>query len=779
MKQVLINTINGQTKLVVDEIKKRNIPLLNKFGEDNFVEVVQKGAVEKAAQLAKEGLTAKSGKFVPLCHGTNAAKENKVLYCREDIQKAAFAWLTNDANFAKTKMAMAKLAAYMGVLCCPQKPLGFPLNPENVIVVDSTMINVKCFGTRDGVPIDNVDINAFDGEGMLHIPENIVDSFSEEEKEKYRKIVDFTIRAPWMKGHITTSFNFHKWCDDNKITTIYGKNVNDIYMIVDKTVFKAPDGVYENWDAYCKAFHNNGHSFNYVLKEDKMRPHKLSYQQLQSCEWNPYCHENMKNIANKEKHYIEELANKKYKLFDKSIKAIIKNVNGLITLPYFKEYAERTYARMRNEALGASLHNVAHCTFIAPDPIAFMEHACSMKVKGCISPLSVVCENENTGEVVISRNPHTDAGALCVRKIVRNAQMRNYITRTSNTLYVSVFDDLPVRIRCDYDGDHVMIVRDADYIGIVKATHGLFDEVIDFTCPKQEKVEVTFDNIAAYIGSVTKTNQLGYYNNALAKVYENEGVSTGKVRYLTRKINIAVDASKHGDTDEEDEEWVEAYKKFKLPAHVGYANLASHKIKEINPEKYETDFSKETTVAAFVAATVNESTPEHLEFDNEVQLEIADILFCAKEDVFAEDWRANVIGISNYKKENGQYVGLFQKMAQYLEDIRTECLKTEDGRKAMSEEIDNIVDLCHKRLRKVANNDGSIMRHMYDVITVDLFTHSFKDTNGGAFERDKMFRAWCLLFGMTAENIVCSKKNVAIDHDLIDDATLVIDEEDN
>lgn len=768
------NTIFDAIRMVL----KNNSPLLTAVGIDNFVEVDQhiadlpdeeydrvRGRIEKAAE---KPYVVNGIKFVPLCHGTNAAKKNLVLFVAEDRYDEAFRFATCGAHLDRAPIAAAKLAAYMGLVLAPQKPLGFPLNPENVVIVDSATRAVKTNGTKDGVTIEEVEINLFDGEGMLHIPSEAQTNWTEEERAAYTARKDFTLRGPWCKGHINTNFNFHKWCKDHGVKSINGKAIEDIYMILDATVFKAPKGAYDNWEEYCQLFHKLNHQFNFILNEDEVKRMSLSYQQFQTLVG---CESDVDKGITNEVERINKIYNAPWHLFDSTLANIVGNYPELINAPYFANKAQRAYKRYLYAALGSNLHKVATNHFVAPDPIAFIENACGMEPHGVIGRKYVVCDALPVGESVISRNPSTDAGALCIRINARCAEMNKYAIREDcTTVYVSVHDDMPVRLRLDYDGDHVKVCQQSWYIEAVKKTHEVFDETVDFTTPKQAKAIQTKDSMARYIVGLTKTDKLGYYNNAMAKMLDAGDYDVEHIRYLTKKINVAVDASKHGDDGEVDEIWLNNLSKYK-PLYCGYSKLAQNK----DAGKYSNKWGK--SIASYIGMNIAEKTKEKLDI-NPNTFDVRHILFGEyelKENgkvQFPTGFMADIKGICVF---SGSERGWFQKWADRLNELVTECRKTEDGKKQMAElKAALLVEFEEEFLKLYRAN----WKKAYDYITASTFTYDFKvNEQGESYARDIAFNAWCFFFAKTVTKFFA--KNDAIDHDLIDDATLIIDENEN
>lgn len=790
----IMGTINVQKITTTGEIKEINKTspvidyLMIKYGPLPFF--VQKeqlvaddtvNTIESVEADAYNGFDMNGYHYVPFAHGTNDAKESKMTYIIDKYWSEAIKFCSNGANLRAVKMTIAKFCAYMGLQMCPQKHLGFPLKPENIVITKSYVHNVKdrrCIidgatNTVGKVKEEEFEINSTDGNAALHVPEEIIETWNSEEQKYYRSLGDFTLRGPWIKGHVDTTIDFHAYYRDNGVTEINGKPIEEIYMIIDETVFKAPEGAFENWRMYCVNFALANHYFGYILKEDEPKAKSLSYQAFQTLNENA---KDITNIGYNEVAHLNNLVDNQHLLLNKDIGSLAKKFPSIMKEEYFRNRAERRYIREYREALGCRVHKYAYMGFLAPDPFVFLQNAAGMKIEEAIPANKVVWDcGKKTGAAIIMRFPITNAGAQCEVDVRSNygAKFDKYVVHRGNVIHVSSKDNNANRMRADFDGDHGFLCFKKEFINAMKETHIEENCFFDWVSPKAEKGPLSREGISNYVANLCHRDELGMLNLALAKKRDYTKINHEEVAWSDWAINNAVDGGKHGKFKVVLPNWVEDAKRIPMPKYIAIAKDNKHPNEwGVYQEKGSPVYcnSASSTIAQIVEDYAIEKLPVP---ENEEPFDIRNIMFGSyglKENGMLDipaGWRNSAIGVSNFHRVGNTYDGWFQKWAMRLNDITVECRKTEEGRKSMKEMKNDLLEEFKSEFITLYRADW---KHIYDVITCECFNHKYKYD----YERDIMMNAWCFFFSATIVKYFV--KEQVDPEEFVDDDDLNLDE---
>lgn len=562
-------------------------------------------------------------------HGTNAAKQCTGCLVREDLVKDAIAFCTADAN-PKALFTVAKRMAYMGLKLVGTDDSPFPFKAEWVYIgrdmkkfLNDRVIKVTKDDVAD-VADSVVEQNAFDGAGIMHfsdkVKKQILDGAKNEaERAKYvqffKELDAHTGRVlPFMKSMNIVCFDIHKFFADRGITHLKdGRAVEDVVFFGTKSCFKGsigPDGTHASWNEFCDACAKYQYHAGAVLHAHDLKESDLSSQQIQTL--SGISRETVKKLVANAAARVNLLAN------GKGLERISGNPTVAKMLKYLPQMAAQEqiakklqtgFDKVYKLGLCGKLYGESTSAFVFPDPIAlatWLAYEDEDKVEYAINPWEIVSDDpqfEDGQEVVISRNPCTDLSALCVVTVRKSfGKYDKYFNHDYHVVFGSVLDTTATRLRMDYDGDHIVIVKDATFVAAVKEAVALWypgedrHPVIDWVAPEGTKIAVSDEDIINYFCGMTESDQLGRYMDLLTKLYGLIPCGTTEiyedtkkaVAWLTYAVNVLVDASKHGGTEITMPDFVEKFADACMSRTV--AESKKNDGKDVNWEKVQPEY---------------------------------------------------------------------------------------------------------------------------------------------------------------------------------------------
>lgn len=694
------------------------------------------------------GLNSKSGRhYIPYGHGTNAAKQNCMLWCDEKVYKDAMEYANCGAS-PEWKITPAKKTAYqVGLLSVFTKELPFDLQPENVMFFGSLerehkdlVVNAAADGTVSEPAIGSFMQNEFDGLAVFHVSvkmyRQILSKMSDEEKKQFKqkmsRLKDFTFRAPYNKGLCVTSFDIHRYLHDHGIHQLNGKDIDDIILFADETVMKASIGnkegtAFKTYEDYCEAFHNYGHRYGSLIEEHADTPHNLPYQQIQTavgCDKNTIL-----QGASQEADYINGfcMPEKAAALLGGELAQVAKICPEIMEEGWFNRRIQASYTKIRNGALGGTAHAITHYAFVCPDLIAFAQHIAGMKVVGCLEEHEAYIKNGVTGETVITRSPCLDPGSLCIMDFKDSVGCYDVYFSESTTVMISIVSSEATRCRADFDGDHLIYTRAEWYLKAVKESHAAYGNfLVNWIAPKAAKILVDRKAELEYFISLTQTNRLGQYCDALTKLYSISDVPDYReVSWLTYAANVLVDASKHGSEKFVVPEFVSALSQQKIPK---FSGQAKDNKKPTAGQSYSEKASPEygTGNGDMFANYVKEHTETTLQIIGLKQMKkfnAAQIMFNPKPGY------RGLAGLTRYGKYDkvlgyAPDAGLFQNICLRTAAEWNSLKATEEGRTSQKEYEHWAREQAQSEIRKFAEDRGATLEDAYDVIVSWVFNYA-------------------------------------------------------
>jgi hypothetical protein len=299
------------------------------------------------------------------------------------------------------------------------------------------------------------------------------------------------------------------------------------------------------------------------------------------------------------------------------------------------------------------------------------------------------------------------------------------------TVYFNLYDLTTIRLRADYDGDHVFWSQDHDLINLVrKSANILGHRPIDWNAPEGNKTKISNAVLAEMLKMRTKASQIGIYADNLTKVWGNandwlrEGrINTEKYRkmiaYLTWAGNVLIDAAKHGSANVEMPKWMkDILKEAQFPSFIEYAK--ANDSRPVGSDVWKEKCRKTDSFLDMYTEFVEKNVSGKLEVED-----TEDMIFNV--NVLMNDPLCKVIpgllGTGTCNKRTGKFEGegLFASIAFRAAKDR-EDVEDSDNKETLIEALNNVrYAEAYIELEKYAAQNGRTMIDVCDNVTRWIF----------------------------------------------------------
>lgn len=504
--------------------------------------------------------------YRPFMAGASDARKATSSWVNEAIMPELGKWAMCGLQTKDMKLAINKYMAYIGLLSSASKPFaevfGKKVDIRRVAIIKDGEVNVTA--NVDMVDMNSVmhdvsrtnTINAFDGFGIIR--SELTDGES------------CTIRGPWLKAFVQAT----SWMRLSGFGLSHGKKsfidfwgnevrLKDVDMILTESCFKTAK-LYTSWEQYCAAFEALGHEVCVCVREHAPKLKGLPYQQGQTlCGTEDDATSFMMHAKKSVYKYHEpkEAAG----LLRGAHKQAAKMYPALLNEPHTKRSIQEMYATKRNDMLGGRIPELGYNAFLAPDPEAFAQHLFGLPITGALKAGECYCSAAKPGFVDVTRNPHLDNAHVVLNNVEHCALAEG------PTMFINIFDMTTIRLRADYDGDHVWYSQEEHLLELANRTYeGLKNLPIDWDAPKAPKGDITKSAIAGFITNLIHGSEIGLYADALTKMW-NAGYNRDVCDWLTYAGNVLIDSAKHGSVNIKKPDAVQKLNQVSLPLYAMYA----------------------------------------------------------------------------------------------------------------------------------------------------------------------------------------------------------------
>lgn len=619
-KQFTRVKLSPEKYYTVDRITKGVSPVeakaLSLGGDDAIIHVVSKidetNVEEKAAVellldwwhgVTHDALVINGKRYVPLGHGTNAAKECKTLWVLEEIYAEMKKWLLKDTNPGWKTTVAKKFAYLVGLQAVTRKSVGIPFMPEDFVILPSVFSEVKgkmdkefLDGHEESFENNTENVNRSDGYFIIDIPEYMYPEYinrliqsgmdPEEAEEHLRAFVNdhsinsYRCNGAALKGCGDKHIEAHKFLWANNIAkTPDGRDLRTVSVFCDETVLKTtigPDGAYRTFQDWANSVRSEM-ALGICVKGHAKKTKDVSYQVIQSL-----CEASGETIRKMAKSTIDRVNNAHTvegasKLLGRERGHILRVFPELANERNIKEAIQTKLKGLIDDAFGGKLLHCSNYAFITPDPIYVLQGWFGLEKTGCLEAGEAHVYGVKYGKMGFWRSPVMHPNSVRVyQNVAIKQEYKKYFKSEQFVIIMNSKDDVSLAAAADWDGDHGSVSTYEPLIEAIEETLAIWDKLVIWETPKTIKECVDRVKELDYIEGLTKTNELGltvYGLNALLnrvlKVKDEETGETYTViidishRGVNFKVfagNVLVDASKHGgaEIEEPDESKISA-----------------------------------------------------------------------------------------------------------------------------------------------------------------------------------------------------------------------------
>ena len=669
-------------------------------------------------------------------------------------------WMYCGLRPSEVMLAVNKFMAYLGLLASASKSFeevfGRSIDIRRVAVVKDAYVKVN--GIVDYTTMTSVNTNvereaeicAFDGFGIINA--ELTNNKSQ------------TLRGPWMKIFAqATNWNALKKFGSTFVD-FWGttRKLEDVDLIVTESCFKAAK-LYRSWKQYCDAFEALGHRICVCVQEHQPKLKGMPYQQGQTLSGDEYDADLFAEYANTTVAKYSE-ADEAASLLPVYQRKVAKLYHALLKEVHTARTIQEKYTSKRIDMLGGRIPELGFNAFLAPDPVAFAQHLFGKPIAGALKAGECFCSNCAEGEVDVTRNPHLDHAHVILNNVSRIPLAKG------PTMFINIWDFTTLRLRADYDGDHVWYSQNPMLIDLVKKTNEKLGNItIDWDAPKAPKTKINRAAIAEFVSNLLHGSEIGLYADALTKMW-NSGYDRNVCDWLTYAGNVLIDAAKHGSVKIEKPEAVKELDGASLPMFCRYAKADKEHPAD---SKYWDELKKSGAPRTAFSGSfldmysqkISEKVPEILSVGG-----IDDEIFDSTVLMVKPDRKLGKLTwlsrkAMSYDQETGKYEdgGLFQQIAFRHADEWKKVVKADaqihhaeweelKKQEALREMIQYARDQYEGDAFVQSLSDEEILEGVYDIVARNIFNTKMSEGMDTVVKN-----AFWRIFGEKAYSIVCEK----------------------
>ena len=550
-------------------------------------------------RMIRNGFMWNGEKFAVYGHGTNAAKDCEVKAADASRIAELRKWQTNGAN-DDWRVAVAKFFAYAGLMDVALA-MNYPkwLTPDSEIIVPSlkkqiegNIADVYGNGTVEGPVWKLLEQNSSDGQAVLCFSEKkvkeILSKLHGQEREAaerfFNTLRSHSFRWPLQKGFVVVMVvdAAQTWLRLHGVSEINGKNIDDIVVFADETVFKGSlgeGGSHKDWNEYCENFArlHDEYSGGVLLENHGVnRPAT----RISAQNWRALVGASKDMIDAAMQMEVNHLLWKATtvegiaSLIGGKLGKAIKNKPELLRIPVIRQQAEKALTVLLAEARQGRFHDLAHNLSWATDIFGWLLNAAGID-KVVIPAGMIIIPGANwivNGQVVyVGRSPIQNDSGIQLRVAfnsfaaagIENGELLDAMVYPDGTAYGSAIDLLDTALEADHDGDHIFVIACELYVRMLEerndrlAAMGWDNVIVKAHTAKAEKVIITEEVINTYLANLTTKVNVGKPDDDMSKLIAMVPVGEMPTLDILRaavqikfRMQDSVDAGKHSKTTE-------------------------------------------------------------------------------------------------------------------------------------------------------------------------------------------------------------------------------------
>lgn len=725
-------------------------------------------ALERLDNLLEHGIQHNGRLFKPFCSSSALQKDAGFVCLNEVFIEPMGKWLMCGLPVANhMKIAINKLLVYMGLTMSATKKFktsfGKAIDITRVVVVPDGFVSVDTDADFcNGVTVERrsrvVEINAFDGAAIIDPALTRGEACTLRTSAAGWKICAFPV-------------DFRAFARERGVSTIkdrWGKihSVDDVDLIVTESCFKFASQC-KDWEAYQQAFIQYKHEFRVCVREHEPRLKALSYQALQTLvagtvEDADYLVEHAYSTV--AKYEDPDVACNLLGGLGRQATDVARYLPSIMTHDYHRAIMEAGWRKRRDSMIGGRVPASGYNAFIAPDMVAMLEHVFGMPIVGVLRKGECSCRTIRSGIVDVIRYPHLDHA-----HVLLNNRQRVSRYMSGPTMFVNIFDELTLRLRADYDGDHVWYTTSPRIIDIVRRTNLLLDNrLVDWDAPKAPKEIVSHAGIIRFLRHNTAGSQIGIYADNMTRFWNNldtesllEDDNAKQARFLwswlTWAGNVLIDAAKHGSVNVRQPKAVRDLRENPLPELARWAKANTEH--PVNSSYFDERCAQTGSFADTYSLKIRERIPE------QIPVRDLDNLVFNHKDLQIEPGRPTgklikaglwADGTYNRATKTRDNQGLFQRIAN-RHKAEWEALGFDGDTTRQMSWDEWVGQMARDEIQRFAEANGGTLEEAYDVIVGMLFTMKKHPSDSKDGHRNILFRCFWRTFGDMALSTVSAR----------------------
>ena len=219
-------------------------------------------------------------------------------------------------------------------------------------------------------------------------------------------------------------------------------------------------------------------------------------------------------------------------LFPKSLEKAILEHPELLQIEALWQYARRQLAILIKEAAQCRFHDLVRNYQAAPDIWAWLTWCATGNVKAYIPAHCVVIPGIKLPyegiEAIVTRSPIRDRAAMQIVRLYSsfeaagcpNGAELDKLVLKDGVCYFSLLDGVMTALEMDFDGDHVRIIMDADWVNAVKELDDKYGEapIVISKLASGHKGQLTKKVRQDYLVNRTDKQSVGAADNVITKI---------------------------------------------------------------------------------------------------------------------------------------------------------------------------------------------------------------------------------------------------------------------
>ena len=707
-----------------------DVPLLNQFLLLKCKSEIMTGILN---QIVDRGVILDGRHYLFYTSSTGQMKESEITLVEEDYWKknqyALMCGLTEDRINAKGGINMGKFFSAKALNISNSIEYDSGVSIDEVIIVSdfktlmSGMVNYLDVNTLDiQEKMMDIEIEHMDGAGMF-IPGTFPCSCQ--------------IRGGWLKGAVFP-FDFHKFIEiykdklsDKNMKDAWGNSISveevlNAKMILTDSQLKMRK-YYNSMQEYRECFKKSGLSItiNNCAHQSKSEV-KVAYQPFQTIPRDNLRNEDIEKLSKKTVDYINnakkdpEVALKLMgidleTLDDESelnaLHAAILKYPKLLNDIHVQKTMKSALISARKEAQGCKLILDGLWSYICPDLFAF----CQWLFLGKDVPEGLIPEGYaynhyydgmDIEETCCLRYPHLSDCEHGIRKVLQSEECKEWFVGTDTV--VSSHDLISKVLQADWDGDHICLVHDKDFLNVLDRDK--YPLYYDMT--KAEPAQISTNAIMTCLTSSFQNENIGFVSNAITKIFNSEGdPDTKLVRILCAYNNFVIDyfktqksmaLKKYADIYKEYKDSTNGSCKYKCPHFFMYAKDK----KEKQCEKFNKNSNADRISQYIKNSTANGMTK---------------IDYSSEDDFCPEMLIDKSVKIDRTSEQ-------YSNLIEVLSELKTEKMrlyqKVKDDIKAKDSDKQIFNMYCRERFRKIISDKKILVNYLLDI---EYHTEEHKD----------------------------------------------------